>query len=412
MGRNTRLLIVLLSISVLLLLGAVIILFNPENKPTKEKNKAYAVETVERGTVVSSIKASGVIESDDEIIIRSPERTIISKVYKNAGSQTTKGELLIELDEKSVAQEIERMKNQLELKRNSLEKIQLNAQNTRLSLDRNEEVKRLRINTLKTTLEAQEKMLAEGTINESRVERTRQEVEMAETDLQTQIEKNTIRIQQMDADERGMLLQIHNQEKTLNEKQNLLNNLKIKAPADGVILAINSNEGQRIETDAMLLRMSDLSSFKVVGWVNERFASYIQTGNTVHVNLENEKLEGVVGEITPMIGDEMIHFNVHLKNKKHPGLTVNQSVSIEVVNRYHENVLRIRNQDYFEKSSRQFIYVVDGKQAIKTEVIFGTIGNNWCEIVSGIKEGDRILTGQQVTKDSPATIPFKKKYEK
>ena len=379
---------------------------------TNKENISYSVETVNRGTVVSSIKTSGIIESDDEIIIRSPERSIIKKVYKNAGSKTIKGELLIELDEKSVVAEIERIENQVILKHNALEKIQLNAQNTRLSLDRSEEVKKLRINTLKSTLQVQEKMLAEGNIEESRIDRTKQEIEVAETDLQTQIERNAIRIQQIDADERGMLLQIHNQKETLKEKQGLLNKLKIRAPADGIILAINSNEGQRIESDAMLLRMSDFASFKVVGWVNQKDAHHVQTGNQVHVALGEETLEGLVGEITPMVDDEMIQFNIRLKDKTHAGLAVNQSVSVEVISRQHDDVLRVKKQDYFDKSRRQDIYVINGRHAHKKEVILGTIGNEWCEIVSGLNEGDQILTGKPITEDSPDKVPVKKAYPK
>lgn len=411
MQENKRLLFILLAVSGILLLAATALLFR--TKSTWHNNDTpYSVETIKRGSVISSVKASGVVESDDEIIIRSPERSILKKVYKNAGSKTSKGELLLELDEKSLRQEIDRLKNQLEQKQNSLEKIQLNGQNSRLSFDRTEDVKRVRINTLKSTLQVQEKMLADNNIDESRVEKTRQEIAMAETDLQTQVEKNAIRIQQMDADERGMLLQINSQEKTLTEKQALLNKLKIKAPADGVILAINNKEGQRIESDAMLLRMSDMASHKVVGWVNEKYARYIQTGNVVYVNPENKKTEGVVGEITPMVDDEMIHFNVHLNDKRSPVLKIGQSVSIEVVSRQHENVLRIKKQTYFEKSPRQYLYVINNKQAEKKEIILGTIGNEWCEVLSGLKEGDRILSGQPITKNSPDTVPFKKKYLK
>ncbi|WP_167619532.1 efflux RND transporter periplasmic adaptor subunit [Maribellus sediminis] len=407
MGKNTRLIFIIAAVSGLFILLAILLL--QKNKPAGEvSNESFTVEEVSMGPVISSLQASGIIESDDEIIIRSPERSIIKKVYKNAGSLVKKGDLLIELDEKSVQKEIERMQNQLDIKHNSLEKSRLNAQNTRLSLDRNEEVKKLRILTLKSNLREQEKMLEAGTIAEERVNRTRQEVEAAETDLQSQIEKNAIRIQQMEADERGLLLQINSQEKNLKEKQAMLSKLRVTAPAEGVILAINNSEGQRIEEDAMLLRMSDMSSFKVVGWVNEKYASRVQTGNRVLVNLENEKLEGVVGEITPIIEDQMIHFNVHLADKKHQGLEINQSVSLEIISRNHDNVLRIKKFPEFEYSNRQYLYVLHDREAVKTEVIFGTIGNEWCEIVSGLSEGDQILIGTGDAESGPARFHVKK----
>ncbi len=407
MGKNTRLIFIIAAVSGLFILLAILLL--QKNKPAGEvSSDSFTIEEVSMGPVISSLQASGVIESDDEIIIRSPERSIIKKVYKNAGTLVKKGDLLIELDEKSVQKEIERMKNQLDIKHNSLEKSRLNAQNTRLSLDRNEEVKRLRIVTLKSNLAEQEKMLEAGTISEARVGRTRQEVEAAEADLQSQIEKNAIRIQQMDADERGLLLQINSQEKNLKEKQALLGKLRVKAPAEGVILAINNSEGQRIEEDAMLLRMSDMSSFKVVGWVNEKYTSRLQTGNRVLVNLDNEKLEGVVGEITPMVDDQMIHFNVHLTDKKHQGLEINKSVSLEVISRSHDDVLRIKKLPEIENSTRQMLYVLHDREAVKTEVIFGTIGNEWCEIVSGLAEGDQILIGTGNAENGPARFHVKK----
>ncbi len=406
MGKNTRLLLILLAAAGILILLAIVLLTKDSTGPATA-NQKFSIETVDRGEVTSSVKASGIIESDDEIIIRSPERSIISKVYKNAGAKVKKGELLIELDEKSVQSEIERMKNQLELKQNALEKLQLNAHSTRLSLDRTEEAKQLRITKLKATLEQQEKMLNEGNISETRVDRTRQEIEMAETDLQTQIEKNAIRIQQMDADERGLLLQIHNQEKNLAEKQEMLGKLKVKAPADGVILAINSNEGQRIEADAMMLRMSDLSSYKVVGWVNERDASRIRTGNQVSVFIGDETLQGVVGEITPMIEDEMVHFNVHLKDNKHPGLSINQSVSMEVIDVHHNDVIRIKKHPGFENVSHLYLYTLENREAIKKDVIFGTIGNNYCEIVTGLNAGDQVLIGIADAENSPEKFRVK-----
>jgi len=407
MGKNTRLFLILLAAAGIFILMAIFLL-SQQKSNSVSANEQFIVETVDRGRVISSVKASGIVESDDEIIVRSPEQSIIRRVYKNAGARVTKGELLIELDEKSVVSEIDRMQNQLELKHNALEKLQLNAQSTRLSLDRNEEAKRLRITNLKTTLAQQEKMLGEGNISQARVDRTKQEIEMAETDLQTQIERNAIRIQQMDADERGILLQIHNQEKNLQEKRNMLSQLKVRAPDDGVILAINSNEGQRIESDAMMLRMSDLSSFKVVGWVNERYAPLIQTGNQVFVNLDDETLEGVVGEITPMVEDEMVHFDVHLNDKKHEGLTINKSVSLNVISRQHDDVLRIRKHPELENTSHLFLYVLDNNQAIKTEVILGTTGNEYCEIVSGLDAGDRVLIGNINAEKGPEKFRVKK----
>jgi HlyD family secretion protein len=407
MGKNTRLIFIVAAVSGLLILLAILLL-QKNTSPNTSRSKQYTVKEVSRGPVTLSIFASGVVESDDEIIIRSPEQSIIKSVYKNAGSHVKKGELLVELDEKSVLKEIDRMKNQLEIKQNSLEKLRLRTQNTRLSLDRNEEAKKLRITSLKSNLAEQKKMLEAGTISQTRVDRTQQEIGMAENDLESQKEKNSIRIQQLEIDEESLLLQINSQEKNLQEKQALLGKLRITAPEDGIIQAINNNEGQRIEQDAVILRMSNFSSFKVVGWVHEKYASRVETGNRVNVNLNNEHIEGTVGEITPMIEDQMIYFDVHLADKKHEGLKINKSVSLEVINRKHKDVLRVKKFDELKYSSLQLLYVIKGKEAVKTSVTFGTVGNEWAEILSGADEGDRFLLGYPNVENGPDKFRIKK----
>ena len=127
------------------------------------------------------------------------------------------------------------------------------------------------------------------------------------------------------------MLQINVQEKTLFEKKELLGKMTIKAPSAGIILAVDGNEGLRVDADKMLVRMSDLSSFKVSGSIDEQYAKQIKTGNRVYVKIDGESLEGRVGNITPMVENKKVQFNVHLKESSHPKLIANQNVEVDVV---------------------------------------------------------------------------------
>ena len=241
----------------------------------------FGTETIKRGSLVSGVTATGVVESENEVLILSPASSLIKSVSKEPGSWIEKGETILQLDAERVQTEIENISDQLEMKRNSLDKTRLNAQSTRLDLDYNEEVKALKITSLKSTLADQEQLLEVGGISPAKLEKTKQEITLAEKDLKTISEKNSIRLKQLIADEKGLLLQIKMQGKVLEEKQEILHELKIVAPSAGIILAISGNEGQRADKDKLLVRMSDLSSFKVTGSIDEQFAKQIKTGNRV-----------------------------------------------------------------------------------------------------------------------------------
>jgi HlyD family secretion protein len=380
----------------MLVIGALIVVavlfFYPKyNVTTTLKSGSFKIETIDRGAVVSSIKATGIVESESEVLILSPARAIIKKVLKEPGSWVEKGELILSLDEENVKNEIERISDQLEMKRNSLDKTQLNAQSTRLDLGYNEEVKKLRITSLKSTLADQEQLLEVGGISPARIEKTKQEIVLAEKDLETLTEKNSIRLKQLAADEKGLLLQIKAQEKTLQEMRELLQKLNIVAPSSGIILAVVGNEGVRVDVDKMLVRMSDLTSFKVIGSIEENFAKRVKTGNRVFVVIDNEQLAGRIGNITPMVENERVQFNVHLKEKSHPKLIANQNVEVQILTSQKDSVLRMAKWSEIEGGSRKNFYVVKGNEAVKTEIIFGTIGNDFCEIVSGVNEGDKVI---------------------
>jgi len=108
-----------------------------------------------------------------------------------------------------------------------------------------------------------------------------------------------------------------------------------------------------------------------------------------------------------MYEDQMIRFNVYLQKNQDASLKMNKSVVVKVFSSKRENVLRIKKQDSIENTTEQTVYLVNGKEGRKTTVILGVIGNEWSEVVSGLKEGDVIIATDKNLTDSPQTIEVK-----
>ncbi|NQU52563.1 MAG: efflux RND transporter periplasmic adaptor subunit [Bacteroidetes bacterium] len=351
----------------------------------------FKTEIIKRGSVISGVTATGIVESENEVQILSPASSLIKRIYTEPGSWIEKGEIILELDTENVKNEIENITDQLEMKRNSLDKTRLNAQSTYLDLEYNEEVKKLKITSLESELADQLQLLEVGGISPARIDKTKQEITLAKKDLQTLSAKNSIRLKQLIAEEKGLLIQIRMQDKDLIEKQEILKSLKITAPSSGIILAITKNEGQRADADKMLIRISDLTSFKITGSIDEQFAKQIKTGNRVFVKIDNEYLEGRVGIITPMVENKKVQFNVHLKEKSHPKLIANQNVEIQIVNDKKDSVLLIKKYPEFEVGQKHIVFVVEKNVAIKKEIILGIKGKDSCEVISGLNEGAEVI---------------------
>jgi len=182
------------------------------------------------------------------------------------------------------------------------------------------------------------------------------------------------------------------QEKELEEKEKLVHQMSIRAPSSGIILSLNGHEGEKVNTDQLLVRMSDLTSFKISGSIEEQHAKQLKTGNKVLVNIDDEQLEGTVGTITPRVENNKIQFNVHLEESSHPKLIANQQVQIQIINNLKNNTLRIKKQPDFENGNPQKKFIIEGNKAVQKEFLLGIIGNEYCEILSGLNEGDIVIT--------------------
>lgn len=391
MGENRKFQVLIVIIIVLVAGIAGTIYFSHVHIPATVKPDNFITEVVERGPVMLAVHATGVVDSESEVLILSPGPGIIQTILAEPGTRVRNGEIILQLNTDGVSADIERIKDQLEVRKNSLERTRLNAQSTRLDLEYNEEVKKLRIASLKSQLADQKQLLEVGGISPARIDQTNQEITLAEKDLETLLEKNSIRLKQIRAEEEGLLLQIRMQEKELEEKQNLIKKMSIRAPSSGIILSISGRAGEKVNTDNLLVRMSDLTSFKIIGSVEEQHADQLKTGNKVLVNLGDEHLEGTVGNITPVVENKKVQFNVHLQESSHPKLIANQQVEIQIIVNFKENALRLKKIPDFETRQKHRIFVIEGDKAVKRDFTLGIIGNDYCEVLSGLNEGDVLI---------------------
>ncbi len=393
MGTKKNLSIAFVAI-VVLIIAAAIFYLTGAHVPKTLKTGNFNTVVVDKGEVVATLEATGVVESENEVLVLSPAASIVKTIMKEPGNQVKAGEVILQLQTLPVEDDIEKLKDQLEMKRNNLEKTQLNSQSTKLDLDYNEEVKRLKIVSLKAQLNDKEQLLEVGGISPARVEETKQEITLAEKDLAMLIEKNSIRLKQLIAEEKGLLLQIRMDEKMLEEKQELLGKMSVRAPSSGIILNINANVGEKVPADKMLVQMSDLSTFKLIGSVDEQYASQIKTGSSVYVTVDGARLEGLIGSVTPMVENNKVQFNVHLNENNHPKLIANQNVQIQIFNQKKENVLRIRKFAEFESGKTCKVFVVEGDKAVRREINIGMAGDEFCEVISGLKEGEMVIADE------------------
>lgn len=372
-------------------LGLVIFVLIRFLLPFSVKPGDYVISNVDFGPVYTTVPASGIINPENEVLLLSPSSSVISSLSRAPGSRVSKGDIILTLDSKSLMQEIDNLKDQLEVMENDLQKNRLNSRSTRVDLNYNAEVKRLKITSLKTEIADQEQLLKVGGISPAFHEQTKEELVLAEKDLNMTLEKNSIRLKQLEADEKGLQLQIDMRNKELVLRQTLLERLNIRAPSDGIILGIYTNVGERVEKDKLLVKMSDLSTFKIKATIDNPYVNLVKTGGEVYALVNDISLRGKIGTVSPVMKDKKIEFDVFLDHSHYDKLIPNMEVALQIVTQKKDSVLRVGYGPVFSRAKSQELFVLNTYKAVRKTVTTGLIGTDHVEITEGLNPGDRVI---------------------
>jgi len=382
-------LVILIPIGILIILS--VLLISRSLLPQAINLKDCIILSVDKGDIYQVIPAIGTVEAENEVLIRSPYPSIVKQIIKEPGSKVKQGDLILVLEDGPIKDEISKINDQLDLKRNTLEKNKLSEVSANVDLNYSEEVKKLNITSLKSQLADESQLLEVGGISPAKIEKTKEEIALAEKDLVMLKQKNGIRVKQLKAEETGLILEINMQEKELSDKMKILGQMHLTAPSSGIVLSITNKVGEKVNTDNVLIRMSDLSTFKISGSAEDKQAEFIKTGRKVFAIIDNERLPGAIGIVNPMIENGKVQFNVHLEEKSHPKLLSNQRIVLWVVGAEAENTTRIKNLGLFDKESMNTLYVLNNGTAVRREVTTGIKNPDYIQMLTGVEEGEKII---------------------
>jgi len=349
------------------------------------------IDTVSLGNVYNVINASGEVEAENEVLLLCPYTSIVRQIIKPPGSEIKKGEVIVALDETGIEKRIENLRDELEMLNNNLLKLTLSAKTVKMDMDHNIDVKKLQIISLESELNDQEALIDVGGTSQANIDKTKQELLLARKDLTHTSQKHKIKLQQLEAEERGIALQIEMKEKQLKEAIDKRKKLLIVSPDKGVVLEVKARKGEIVKENELLVRISEHTRLKIKAQISDKQQNIIKNGGKVFVLVEDQKLEGTIGNIRPVIEDDKIKFEVFLKNPKTDMLRVNKKVDLLVVTEERSNVLRIKKEFSFENPRKDFCYKVENSNAIFKEIETGLFGDEYVEIKKGLDTGDIII---------------------
>lgn len=340
--------------------------------PSPANRVTFATTTVKRGTISSSITATGTIEPITQVEVGTQVSGIISKIYVDYNSVVKKGQLLAELDKENLE--------------NALQSAQAN------------------MNTAKTEYDYQRKnyerykaLHEKGLVSDSEYEQTYYNYRKASNDYE--VSKNSY-----------------------EEAKTNLGYAMIYSTIDGVVLSKEVEEGQTVaaamETPTLFIIAQDLKQMQVVADVDEADIGNVREGQRVSFTVDAYPEDVFEGHVTQVrqeatTTNNVVTYEVVIEApnedlKLKPGLTANVNIyTLERQNvlsvpakalRFSPDPEIIGKDDKVEKpeglkedATHKILWQREGKTFKALPVTVGLSDGSLTEIVEGATEGTTVV---------------------
>ncbi len=372
---------------------------------------AVRMEPVAQRDLVAVVTASGQIEAKSDVDVSSDVQARINTIHVKEGDFVRKGELLVELDQSQFKGAVDRGKAGL------LQVQALEAQ----ALANRDQAKR----TLDRALEL--KKAAPGLTTDESVEQAQDGYAVAKANYDAAVAN------------------VDNAKATLKEAQDNLDRTMIVAPIDGKVVELPKKEGEVAvpgtfsSEQALLMRIADMSTIIAKVKVDETDVVRLALGDSVSVAIDAFPDTTFAGTITKVgnsastttastastgNGDQAVDFDVEV-TLKHPPKDIRPDLSMtaRIITDTRHNALSIPiialtarpakaagsdtskaaaitttmkpgdTAEVTKVKEQDGVFLVRNGVAYFTPVRVGIAGDEYFEVLDGLKEGDTVVSG-------------------
>jgi HlyD family secretion protein len=222
------------------------------------------------------------------------------------------------------------------------------------------------------------------------------------------------------AQHKAILYQIKQAEASLQSALDMLSKTVYNSPITGIITSLRVEEGEIAMIGTMnnpgtvLMTIADLSVMEVEVEVDETDVVNLQIGQKAEVQIDALPGQQIKGEITE-IGSSALRKNRAAEESKDfkvvitlidPPVTLKPglSASADIVTAQRTNVLAIpisslvlrdvgSNGEASPEEQEEGVFLVTGNQVVFQPIEKGILGEMMVEVISGLREGQRIVSG-------------------
>ena len=202
----------------------------------------------------------------------------------------------------------------------------------------------------------------------------------------------------------GSRARLKEMEAILAQEQIRLQNTQIVAPFAGEIIRRYVDSGSLVSSSTPVVTLIHLETLKVVANVLEKDVGLVKPGMKAKILTEaypEKPFEGTVVRINKALdlATRTLQAEINIPNPGHllkPGMFA----KVEMILKEKPDALTVPKDAVLREEGKEFVFVVEGNQALRKRVVTGIERESLIEIIEGMKEEDKVvIRGQESLRD-------------
>ena len=354
----------------------------------KDEKVEFITKKAKKGSFSKKVDATGEIFATELIDVGAQVSGQIKKLYVKLGDQVKKGDMIASIDSSTQQNSIDNKEAQLAIYKAQLESA------------------KVALNIAKTQFDRENALFSKNATS-------KQEFESAKNTYSA----NSAKIKELEA-------QIKQTNIELSTAKINLGYTKITAPRDGTVVSVQVEEGQTVnanQTTPTIVNIADLSHVKMKMQIAEGDITKIKVGTPVEYSILSEptkKFQTTVSSIDPGLttlsdgsygssssskssyssssssSSAVYYYAQSIVDNKDGILRIGMTTQNELLIANVEDAIIAPSIGIKKDENGTFVYVLKDGKPVKTAVKTGIKDNLDTQIISGINEGDEIITSQ------------------
>jgi len=185
---------------------------------------------------------------------------------------------------------------------------------------------------------------------------------------------------------------ISQMEKSLNILRSNKNNFLIMSPVSGRLSSFNVSLGQNLTSGESIGKVDLMDGYKLIAKVDEFYINKLQNGIKGSLESNAKQFEVIITKILPEVKDGQFSVELTFIDAKPENLKIGMTFGVKLKLSADTQSLVIPKGNFYKDTNGKWIFVLKNNKAEKRPINLGRENQMYYEVVSGLKQGETVIT--------------------